>query len=124
MNNYILNKKTTVGLVIIMIVYIIIKTANPLLFPYYVESIDPSLYTKELTYQSWIRFLHNVFMRGSNIAVGIFLIFEAKRANYNRLLWFCLGVTFGLIILILFYIYRIYENTLPSKNDNSDANIN
>jgi phosphoglycerol transferase MdoB-like AlkP superfamily enzyme len=124
MNNDILNKKTAIGLVVIMIIYFIIKIANPLIFSYYVDNIDPSLYTKELAYQSWIKLIHNVFMRGASIAVGVFLIFEAKRANYNRLLWFCLGATFGLITLILFYIYRIYENTKPNRNDNSATNIN
>lgn len=123
MNNDILNKKTAIGLVVIMIIYIIIKIVNPLIFPYYVDRIDPSLYTKELAYQSWISLIHKVFISGYSIAIGVFLIFEAKRANYNRLLWFCLGATFGLSTLILFYIYRIYENTKPDNKDESASDI-
>jgi hypothetical protein len=124
MNNDILNKKTAIGLAIIMIIYVIIKIANPLIFPYYIDSIEPSMYTKHLEYQSWIKLIYNVFMRGTDLAIGIFLIFEAKRAGYNKLLWFSLGAVFGIIALILFYIYRIYENTKPNRNDNSATNIN
>lgn len=117
MNNEIFNKKTTIGLVVLIIVYLIVKIANPLIFPLYIKSIDPSLYTKTLEYGSWIELLHNIFMRGFSLAVGILLIFEAKRANYNKLLWFCLGAAFGIISLILFYIYRIYENTKPKSDE-------
>lgn len=117
MNKDILHKKTAIGLGIIMIIYIIIKIANPLIFPYYIDSIDPSLLTKTIEYQSWLKLIYNVFMRGTDLAIGIFLIFEAKRANYNKVLWFGLGAAFGLIALILFYIYRIYENTNPKQED-------
>jgi hypothetical protein len=118
MKSDILNKKTATGLGIIMIIYVIIKIANPLIFPYYVDSIAPSLYTKHLEYQSWLKLIYNVFMRGTDLAIGIFLIFEAKRVHYNRVLWFGLGAVFGIIALILFYIYRIYDNTKPKEIDN------
>jgi len=117
MSNKILSKKTTIGLIVLMIVYLLIKIGNPIIFPYYVKASDPSLYVHELNYQSWIRLFLNLLLRGFSIAIGIFLIFEAKRANYNRLLWFCLGAIFGLIALILFYIYRIYENTKPAEDE-------
>jgi hypothetical protein len=118
MNNDIFNKKTAIGLSIIMIIYIIIKIASPLIFPYYIESIDPSLYTKALEYESWLKTLFNVFMKGTDLAIGIFLIFEAKGAKYNKVLWFGLGAAFGLVALMLFYIYRIYENTKPTQDNN------
>lgn len=118
MKNDILTKKTAIGLGIIMIIYVIIKIANPLFFPYYVDSIDPSLYTKDLQYQSWLKLIFNVFLRGTDLAIGIFLIFEAKRAQYHRVLWFGLGAAFGMAALILFYLYRIYENTNPKQENN------
>mgnify|MGYP006144566131 CR=1 FL=1 len=110
-----LNKKTAIGLGIVMIIYVIIKIANPLFFPYYVDSIDPSLYTKHLEYQLWLKLIYNVFLRGTDLAIGVFLIFEAKRVHFNKVLWFGLGAVFGIVALILFYIYRIYENTNPKK---------
>lgn len=117
MNSDILNKKTAIGLGVIMTIYVIIKIGNPLIFPYYIDSIDPSLYSKTLEFQSWMNVIHNVFIQGTYFAVAIFLVFEAKRVNYNRVLWFGLGAVFGIIALILFYIYRIYDNTKPKELD-------
>jgi hypothetical protein len=115
MSENIFNRKTAIGLGIIMTLYVIIKIVSPLYFPYYIQKVDPSLYNVALKYETWLKTLFNAFIKGTDIAVGIFLVFEAKRAEYNRLLWFGLGAVFGLISLILFYIYRIYENTNPKK---------
>ena len=115
MSENIFNKKTAIGLGIILILYILVKILSPFYFPFYVEKVDPSLFEVAESYNTWLQTLFNVFIRITDIAVGIFLVVEAKRAEYNRLLWFGLGAVFGLISLILFYIYRIYEHTNPKK---------
>ena len=83
--------------------------------------MNPRMYGEVIETRAWLDLLHLIFTKGFGIAVGIFLIFEAKRANYNRTLWFCLGAIFGLVALILFYIFRIYDNTKP-KDDDKSAN--
>ncbi|PHR31312.1 MAG: hypothetical protein COA38_08360 [Fluviicola sp.] len=121
MQESILNRKTTIGLVVIMLIYVIFRFASPLLAPLYVHYMNPRMYGEVIETRAWLDLLHLIFTKGFGIAVGIFLIFEAKRANYNRTLWFCLGAIFGLVALILFYIFRIYDNTKP-KDDDKSAN--
>lgn len=122
MQEDILNRKTRVGLVIIMLIYVTFRLAAPLLFPLYAHYLDTSMYGEVIETRAWLDVLHMVFTRGFGIAVGIFLIFEARRANYHRALWFCLGAIFGLVALILFYIFRIYDNTKPKNIDKSATN--
>ena len=116
MKDEILNRKTTIGLVVIMIIYVAFRLTAPLVAPLYVRYLNPEMYVELTETRIWLDLLEVIFSRGFGVAVGIFLIFEAKRANYHRGLWFCLGAIFGLIALILFYIFRIYDNTKPTNN--------
>jgi O-antigen/teichoic acid export membrane protein len=120
MNNDILNKKTTTGVVVIMIVYVIFRFTGPLLVPLYLSYIDPEMYGEVLETRAWLELVQVIFTRGFGLAVGIFLLYEAKKVHYNKALWFCLGTLFSLTALVLFYIYRIYQNTRP-KDDNKSA---
>ena len=116
MKNDILSKKTAAGLVFIMILYVVFRLAGPLLAPFYTPSFNANTLGELRETRIWFDLMHGIVTQGFGIAVGIFLIYEAKRVNYNKALWFCLGAIFGLIALILFYIYRIYENTRPEED--------
>lgn len=114
-NKDIFNRKTTTWLVVLMLVYVIFKLTAPILRPMYIAWLSPHEYYDVTDTRLYLEFINVIVHQAFNIFVGIFLIFEAKRANYNKALWFFLGAIFGLIALILFYVFRIYENT--GQND-------
>jgi len=116
-NKDILNRKTTIGLVVLMFIYLIVKLTAPMLIPMYNAWLSPQEFYNVSETRLWLDFIYVFVNQGFNIAIGVFLIFEAKKANYHRVLWFFLGSLFGLIALILFYVYRIYENTRKIKLD-------
>lgn len=124
MTNAKLNKRTASWLGIIMILFIVTKITSPLIFPYYVSNSDPNLYTTTLEYQAWIKLFINIFLRSTDIVIAIFLFIEAKKVKYNKILWLGLGLAFGIVAIVLFYIYRIYENTQNNNQNESSENVN
>jgi hypothetical protein len=111
-----INKRTGIWLGVIMILFLVSKVVNPLIFPYYVATTDPMLYSTTIEFQSWIKLVFNIFHRSADIVIGIFLFLEAKKVNYNKILWLGLGLVFGIIALILFYVYRVYEKLEDSDH--------
>ena len=107
----ILNKKTTTGLVVLMIIYTAFRFIGPFLIPLFNANLSAHDYGEILSTRGVLEFIHTIVQFGFNIVIGVFLISQAKQVKYNKALWFSLGAVFGMIAIILFFTFRIYDNT-------------
>ena len=55
-----------------------------------------------------------------NLAVGVFLLSEAKRNKLNSVFWFFLGAVFSFNAILLFYIFQLFKLPRLDKKDMLD----
>lgn len=119
-----MNRKSITGIVILLIVYVVFKYTGPMILTLINSMSDPNEYLEVYSTTKNLSYILNLIKYGFSLAIGIFLIFEAKREGMHRGLWFCVGAIFGIVGLILFYIYGIYELLKKSSTHGSNDTLN
>lgn len=116
-------KRITVSFSILLIVYIVFRVLGYFLIPLINGILSSSDYEQMSFTLSLLGTIQLFFNYGFNLAVGIFLISEVKKYGHSKLLWFSLGSVFGLLSVILFYVYRIFEMHTKDINGNSNKEL-
>ncbi len=49
------------------------------------------------------------------IVIGIWLFYEAKRHKQSKTIWTVIGIIFGILGVILFYVYNIFYKNIKIK---------